>query len=252
MRLGYINYDLIKIMRFLFYQNSIIIFTNMRLPTLISRPFQYLLAIGSIALITAIFLTLRDVLDTTLIGLLYLIPLGLITAFLGLGPGITCAVITFLTLNYFFIPPFYTLAVHRPTDVVILVVFLVVAVVISQLVGRLQSSLGAANTREREATQLYELSIALTGLHNDHAIAQILARQVHAVSQGEYVELNITDGKPFSFHLPEITPPTRRPEFTVPIQTARGVFGRFCFGRPQVPALWEKCGYWKLSLARAD
>ncbi len=86
-------------------------------------------------------------------------------------------------------------------------IFLVVAVVISQLVGRLQASLLAATARERESTQLYELSIALTGLHNEQAIAQILAKQVHAVSQGEYVELNITSAAPFSFYLPEITPP---------------------------------------------
>ena len=173
---------------------------------------------------------MREVLDTTLIALLYLIPLGLITAFLGLGPGITCAVITFLTINYFFIPPYYTLAVHRPADVVILVVFLVVAVVISQLVGRMQSGLVAANAREREATQLYELSVALTGLQNDHAIAQILAKQVQAVSHGEYVELNITDRSTFSFHMPDPAAP-RPPEFTVPIQTTRGVLGEILLWR---------------------
>ena len=146
----------------------------MRYLSFLSRPFQYLFAIGLILCITAIFFSLRAVLDTTLIALLYLIPLGLITAFWGLGPGISCAVITFLTINYFFIPPYYTFTVHRPADVVILLVFLVVAVVISQLVGRMQSGLVAANAREREATQLYELSVALTGLQNDRAIAQIL------------------------------------------------------------------------------
>ena len=128
----------------------------------------------------------------------------MITAFWGLGPGITSAVITFLSFNYFFIPPYYTLTVHRPTDVVILVMFLIVAIVISQLVGRAQAGLAAATAREREATQLYELSTALTGLHDDHAIAQILAKQVHAVSEGEYVELNVTGAQqPFSFRLPE-------------------------------------------------
>ncbi|HET7143509.1 MAG TPA: ATP-binding protein [Anaerolineales bacterium] len=197
----------------------------MRSSFIISRFWQYFLSILSIASITAIFFTLREGLDTTLVALLYLIPLGLITAFWGLGPGITSALITFLALNYFFIPPYYTLSVHRPTDVVILVVFLVVAVVISQLVGRMQAGLIAANAREREATQLYELSVALTGLHNDHAIAQILAKQVQAVSQGEYVELNITGAEPFAFHLPESMPPTRAPELTVPIQAARGVLG---------------------------
>ena len=91
----------------------------MRISSLISRSGQYFLAIGLIASITAIFFTLRDTLDTTLIALLYLIPLGLITDLWGLGPGITSALTTFLAFNYFFIPPYYTLAVHRPTDIVI-------------------------------------------------------------------------------------------------------------------------------------
>lgn len=142
----------------------------MQSPSLLSRSWQYLLAFVLIASVTAIFFALRDVLDTTLIALLYLISLGLITAFWGLGPGITSALITFLTFNYFFIPPYYTFAVHRPADVVILVIFFIVAIVISQLVGRAQAGLAAATAREREATQLYELSTALAGLHNDHII----------------------------------------------------------------------------------
>jgi two-component system sensor histidine kinase KdpD len=198
---------------------------NMRISSLISRSGQYFLSVGLIAFITAIFFTLRDEFDTTLVALLYLIPLGLITALWGLGPGITSALLTFLTFNYFFIQPYYTFTVHNPTDVVVLVVFLIVAVVISQLVGRAQAGLAAATAREREATQLYELSTALAGLHDDHTIAQILAKQVQAVSQGECVELNITGAEPFAFHLPETTPPTRSPELTVPIQAARGVLG---------------------------
>ena len=198
---------------------------NMRSSSFLSRFRQYLLSLVLIASVTALFFALRDVLDTTLIALLYLIPLGMITAFWGLGPGIISALITFLTFNYFFIEPYYTFTVHHPADVVILVVFLIVAVVISQLVGRAQAGLDAATAREREATQLYELSTALTGLHDDHAIAQILAKQVHAVAQGEYVELNITGTDPFAFQLPEIIPPARPPELIVPIEAARGVIG---------------------------
>jgi len=200
-------------------------FANMRNSSFISRLWQYLLAFLLIASITVLFFALRDVLDTTLIALLYLIPLGIITAYWGLGPGITSALITFLTFNYFFIEPYYTFTVHRATDVVVLVVFLIVAVVISQLVARAQAGLAMAMAREREATQLYELSTALTGLHDDHAVAQILARQVRAVSQGEYVEFNIIGTQAFSFHLPETNPPARAPELIVPIQAARGILG---------------------------
>ena len=209
---------------------------NMRSSSFLPRFWQHFLSVMLIASITAIFFALRDVLDTTLVALLYLIPLGMITAFWGLGPGITSALITFLTFNFFFIEPYYMLTVHRPTDVVILVVFLIVAVVISQLVGRAQAGLAAATAREREATQLYELSTALTGLHDDHSIAQILAKKVQAVAQGEYVELNIRGTEPFAFQLPKISPPTRPPELIVPIQAARGLLGEIRLWRAE-PAI---------------
>lgn len=186
---------------------------------------QYLLAFVLIASVTALFFTLRTILDTTLVALLYLIPLGVITALWGLGPGITSALITFLTLNYFFIEPRYTFTVHQAADIVILVVFLLVAVVISQLFGRAQAGLAAATAREREATQLYELSTALTGLNHEQAIAQILAKQVHAVAGSEHVELIGVDAHPFAYRLPKSSPPNRPPDLTVPIQAARGVLG---------------------------
>jgi two-component system sensor histidine kinase KdpD len=211
-------------------------FANMQSSSFLSLSRQYILSLVLIASVTALFFALREALDSTLIALLYLIPLGMITAFWGLGPGIISALITFLTFNYFFIEPYYTFTVHHPTDVVILVVFLIVAVVISQLVARAQAGLDAAMAREREATQLYELSTALTGLHDEHAIAQILAKQIHAVAQGEYVELNIAGADPFAFQLPAIIPPVRSPELIVPIEAARGVIGEILLWRP-APAI---------------
>ena len=211
-------------------------FATMRRSPFLSRFGKYFLSIVLIASVTVVFFTLRDVLDTTLIALLYLIPLGMITAFWGLGPGITGAFVVFLVFNYFFIQPYYTFTVHRPTDVVVLIVFLVVAVVISQLVGNAQAGLAAATAREREATQLYELSTALTGLHDDQAIAQILAKQVYAVSQGEYIELTIQGTQPFAFHMPETNSPPRAPELIAPIQAARGVLGEIRLWRT-VPAI---------------
>ena len=210
--------------------------TAMRSSTFLSRSSQYLLALGIIALVTAFLFILREVLDTALVALLYLIPLGLITAFLGLGPGITSALVTFFTFNYFFIQPYYNLTVHHPTDVVILVIFLIVAIVISQLVGRMKAGLAAATAREREATQLYELSTALAGLHDGRTIAEILAKQVQDVSHGEAVELSITGADAFIFRLPDSIEPVRAPEWIFPIQVARGALGEIRLWRA-APAL---------------
>lgn len=208
----------------------------MRIPTVVSRFSAYLFAFGIIALVTAILFTFRESLDTTLVALIYLLPLGLITALWGLGPGITSASVTFLTFNYFFIQPYYNFAVHRPIDVVILIIFLIVAVVISQLVGRMQASLAAATAREREATQLYELSTALAGLQDRHTIAEILAKQVQNVLQCEAVELHIMGAQSFVFRLPEVNQPNRPPEWAVSMQVASGILGEIRLWR-ESPAL---------------
>ncbi len=207
----------------------------MRKRSLFLPLWEYLFAFGLIAFITTVFFVLRNLLDTTLIALLYLIPLGVITVIWGLGPGITGALVTFLTLNYFFIQPYYTFTVHQPADLVILVVFLIVAVVISQLVGRAQAAFAAATAREREATQLYELSTALAGLPNDQVIAQILAKQVYAVSEGEHVELKAMGTQQFTYRLPDISPPSRPPELVIPIEGARGSLGKIRLWRAAPP-----------------
>ena len=203
----------------------------MKAPAYLSTAWQYFISIALIALTTLFFFALRDFLDTTLVALLYLIPIGVITTTSGFTPGIISALFSFFAFNYLFIKPYYTLAVHRPLDLVILIIFLVVSVVLSQLVGRAQAGLAAANAREREATQLYELSTALAGLHDEYTVAQILGRQVFALLQGEYVEVNITSSHPVHFCLPQVDPPSRPPEWTVPIQAARSTLGEILLWR---------------------
>src|SRR5512143_3143493 len=130
----------------------------MHVPRLATRLLRYILAAGMMVASTLLLFALRGVLDTPIVALLLLIPVSLSTALWGLGPGITAALCAFLGFNYFFIRPLYTFTVHRPEDVIVLLVFLAVAVVISQLVGRAQAGMAAAAAREQEATQLYELS----------------------------------------------------------------------------------------------
>ena len=190
-----------------------------------SQFFRYLLAICLIGITTAVFFVLRNVLDTSLVALLFLLPVGLSTFLWGLGAGITSALFAFLTFNYFFIQPHYTLTVHRPIDLVILFVFLVVAVVISQLVGRAQAGLAAATAREREATQLYELSTALAGQHDEQAIGCILAERMYSLFDAEWIELDVHAGQLIGIRIPIEPHPPRPPELILPIQAARGSIG---------------------------
>jgi two-component system sensor histidine kinase KdpD len=200
---------------------------------------RYVFASLAIGLTTALLYLWRSSLGTPLMALLYLLPVGLSTAFWGLGPGVLTAVWAFLAFNYFFIEPNFTLVVHRTEDTLVLLVFLVVAVVISQLVGRAQAGLAAARARELEATRLYELSTALAGLLDVQAIGRTLCEQVRSTFQADRVELARTGNGPFP--APEVSlPPETMPEpraatLIAVLQTARGQLGEIRLWRDSAP-----------------
>jgi two-component system sensor histidine kinase KdpD len=193
----------------------------------------YLQAIGTIVITTGLLILLREILSTTLIALLYLLPVGLSTRW-GLRASLLAALGAFISFNYFFIRPYYTLAVHQTGDLLVLVVFFIVAVAISQLVGQAQSGLAAATAREREATRLYELSTALAGLQDDHAIAHAVVEQSRQTFQAEHIQMRLHGQRTFTLDLPEKTPaPTRKPEWIFPLQTARGQLGEIRMWRTE-------------------
>ena len=200
---------------------------------------QYLLAMLAVGVTTAAVWILRASLSSPVIVLLYLLPVVLCTAVWGLGPGVASALCAFLLFNYFFIPPYYTLAVHQTQDLLALVVFLFVAVVISQLLGRSQAGMAAATAREREAIHLYELGTALAGLQDDGAIARTLAEHILETFQAKHVELTVekrVGGKAFDVRLPDRhSAPASKPVRLVPLLTARGLQGEIRLWRDDPP-----------------
>ena len=155
------------------------------------RGLEYLLAILVTGLFTLIFLPFRSEAgqDHTILSLLYLLPVVLSSVLWGLGPGALAAVASFLALNFFFIPPYNTLIVHRTQDLVVLIVFLGVSITIGQLVGRVSKSLAETTAREHEAIHLYELTMHLAGLQGEQDIVSALAEQTLIAFRATRVEV---------------------------------------------------------------
>jgi len=199
----------------------------------------YLLSLLLVALTTGALYVLRSSINPAVVALLYLLPVGLSTSLWGLGPGILAALAAFLAFNYFFIEPYYSLFVHQTQDILALVVFLGVAVLINQLLGRTRRSLEEATSREQEAIRLYELSTMLAGLNNEQAIVQVLAVHSMEAFQADHiiVFLETRPGRESVLaSLPEQEgPPDRKPDLLVPLQTARGLLGEIRLWRKAPP-----------------
>ena len=199
----------------------------------------FLLAGLTVAAATVILFIFRDSLNTSTVALLYLVPVLISTTLFGLGPGILAAFITFLSYNFFFLEPYYTFVVHESQDIIALVIFLVVAVVISQLVGTAKSGLQTALAREQESTRLYELSLGLAGVNDLKEIAVVLADKTAETFQTEAVEITVEfapDQKAFSIRAGAgKAAHEAQPTAVVPLETIRGFLGEIRVWRDERP-----------------
>lgn len=96
-----------------------------------------------------------------LVSLIYMLPVVVAATQWGLGLGIVAAVAGAAAADFFFYQPLYTFWIRDPQDVVDLVLFLLIAVVTSNLAARLKNEAIALRRREREITELHAFSQGL-------------------------------------------------------------------------------------------
>ncbi len=81
----------------------------------------------------------------------------------GLGPSLLGTVAASLCYNFFFLPPIYTFTITDPTNIAAFVLFLVVAILVSNVAARVRTQADTAVGRIRTTEQLYAFSRKLAG-----------------------------------------------------------------------------------------
>ncbi len=173
---------------------------------------------------SALLFPFREMISLAVVAVVYLVPVTVGAVWWGLGPGVASAVVAFLAFNYLFIQPYYTFNVHNPGDWVVLVAFLAVAVVISELMGRVRTNLGMARARETEAVRLFELSTTLARSRDEQTVAEALIEKSIDALLADRVEVSIETGAN-SVTLGRGMNFTRKPDIISPLQAARGLIG---------------------------
>jgi two-component system sensor histidine kinase KdpD len=194
----------------------------------VSILYHHLAALFSVGLTTLILQPFEPYLEIQLIALLYLLPVMISTVQWGLMPGVLAGMLAFLVFNYYFIQPYHTFAVHKTQDLITLIIFLIVAVLLSQLIGQARKGMQLARSHEWEATRMYELISALAGLQDSHSIAQTLA--THTLETFGIDQVNVIiearDGEPaLTASAPEDMPIRMPATIQTPLMTARGTEG---------------------------
>ncbi|WFU42956.1 sensor histidine kinase KdpD [Bradyrhizobium sp. CB82] len=81
----------------------------------------------------------------------------------GLWPSLLATVAASLAYNFFFLPPIYTFTITDPTNIAAFVLFMVVAMLVSNVAARVRTQADTAIGRIRMTEQLYAFSRKLAG-----------------------------------------------------------------------------------------
>jgi K+-sensing histidine kinase KdpD len=169
----------------------------------------------------------RDTLGEAVIALIYLLPIAWSAYRLGQLPGISAALTSALAFDFLFIPPFNTFAVATLEGWLVLAIFLGIAIVV---VGRITASI----SRARDATFMYELCAALSGVRTPEAAAHTLARQIQQLFQAPLVRVVYVHNYLSSsviVNQPEDVMRDDRPDRVLPVQNAWGLVGEILIWR---------------------
>lgn len=144
--------------------------------------YGYLISVTFVMCATAVFYLGRNYLAKGQWALLYLLVVLAVASMSGTRPAILAAALSFLTWNFFFIPPYKTLSVHDPKDWLFLFIFLIVAIIVGFQAGRLKQRETLALSREHETDLLKNFSAGLVANVSLKEFADLLVDQINKIT----------------------------------------------------------------------
>jgi len=150
---------------------------------------SYALALGAVALCTAVARALFSHVSPSNLIMVYLLGVVAVGTRAGRGPTALASVLSVAAFDFFFVPPYLSFAVSDGQHLITFAVMLIVALVISGLTVRIRAQADAARQRERRISALYAMSRALATTQDVTSVLETALRQIGAVFSGRLAVL---------------------------------------------------------------
>jgi two-component system, OmpR family, sensor histidine kinase KdpD len=132
------------------------------LPPFTSSLRQYLTSALIIVLTSTVCYFLKDVIGYQVVSFALLFVVSALAFFFGTGPILLSATLSAIFWDFLFIPPPYTLHVDKPEDMLMLVMFFIIALLSGVLTSRIRRQEKKIRIREERTNALYQLTRELS------------------------------------------------------------------------------------------
>ena len=148
---------------------------SVSMPSFTANIRQYFISSLVVIFSTVVCFFIKGYIGYQVVSFALLFVVSALAFFFGTGPILLAATLSALIWDFFFIPPPYTLHVDKPEDMLMLIMFFIIALLSGVLTSRIRRQEQKIRVREERTNALYQLTRELstaTGIEEVIAIAK--------------------------------------------------------------------------------
>ncbi|MBW8325882.1 MAG: sensor histidine kinase KdpD [Prolixibacteraceae bacterium] len=147
-------------------------------PSFTSSISQYLISTAIVAFTALVCYLIKSLVGYQVVSFVLLFAVSILAFFLGTGPILLASTLSALIWNYFFIPPFYTLHVEKTEDMLMLIMFFIIALLNGVLTSRIRRQEKKIRIREERTHALYQLAKELSTVSGINEVLDLAFRDI--------------------------------------------------------------------------
>ncbi|MEI7492766.1 MAG: sensor histidine kinase KdpD [Bacteroidota bacterium] len=144
------------------------------IPSITSQIPEYLSTSILVVVTSVVCYLLLEYIGYQVVSFVLLFLVSILSLFFGTGPILLAAALSALTWDYFFIPPQFTLHIEKAEDILMLIMFFIIALLSGIMTSRIRRQEKRIRIREERTNALYQLTRELsmaTGIDDVSGIA---------------------------------------------------------------------------------
>lgn len=164
------------------------------LPSFTSGLSQYFLSAFFTLLTAAVFYPLKNIIGYEVVAFGLLFTVSILALFIGIGPILLSAALSALLWDFFFLPPPFTLHVGKIEDLLMLVMYFIIAMIAGVMTSRVRKQEKLTRERELRTNALYQLTRDLSMTSGIDSVVDVSVKYIMKYSGLESFFI-LQDGK---------------------------------------------------------
>lgn len=146
---------------------------------------DYWKVLWSTILITIFSLIVLPYVGYQAVGFVFLLAVLMLSLFISLVPIIVFALVSALIWDFFFIPPFGTLAILKKEDIIMSVAFVITSVITGYLTSKIRKDEKLLSIREARTDTMYKIVSVIAGARDRHSCIKDVEREIETILPGK-------------------------------------------------------------------